>query len=274
MPEKTARDKAIEKIHSLRKLVEHPNTGDGERAAAQAAIERLQAKHDIKPAQERKEPPRSTGPRNPNFRPGQQRGQYRHTDWFQQQHEEAEAKRRANYERNMANARRRAEERVREQRAAEDAKRRAEAQKRYQERMANRDRFGRPLTAEEQEWARRDPLGFAAAQDKRSHQEKVRDMNEAWGRTNDAMRDFIRTQQGPRKAQEHPKAKPPPLKRCERPETFFDAGGNPRKRNEHQIQCDRCSVMLKPGEGMVFRVGDRWFGRCCEAKPGPRRKRW
>lgn len=260
MPEKSARDKAIEKIYSLRKLAEHPNTGDGERAAALEAIKRLQAKHDIKPAQERKEQP--TGPRNPNFRQNDQAARD-HADRFRRtwQH--------------MASARRRTEEQLRE-----EARKRQEAQARYRERMADKDDMGRPLTEAEREWARRDPLGFAATRDQRTRAERNADLGAAWGQQGQYVRDrepYVRTQQGPRRPQEHPKAKPtppPPLKRCEKPESFFDSGGNPRKRNDHPIQCDRCSVILKPGEGMVFKVGDRWFGRCCEARPGPRRKRF
>lgn len=60
---------------------------------------------------------------------------------------------------------------------------------------------------------------------------------------------------------------------CQNPETFYDQGGQPRTRNMHRAQCDRCKSWLSPGEGTIFKVGPQWVARCCERVPGPRRKR-
>ncbi len=272
MPEQTARDKAISKIYSLRTLAEHPNTPVHEAEAARAAIKRLRDKHGI-PEQATKAKP--TGPRNPNFRPNDP-GPYaqRAASDFQRWAEEQMWRKaqREQAERDY-HERRRREERARyEAEAKQRAEARKAAQERYRQRMADKDANGVPLTEAEKEWARRDPLGFAASRDPRTQAQKQADMNAAWGQPRDVY-DYIRTQQGPRKAQQTPKSKPN-LKRCEKPEPFFDSGGNPRKRNERPIQCDRCSCTLQPGEGMVFEVAGRWYGRCAETKPGPRRKRW
>lgn len=264
MTERSPRDRAIERIYSLRKLAEHPNTGDGERAAALAAIERLQAKYDISPPRPKADPPPRQQSTRTQYRPP--RGNpYREkpydTDYdFLRDMREAAA-RKAARDRDAA-------ERAKAYEA--ERRRRAEAQARYEQRVRYQDHLGRErLTEEEREWARRDPLGFAASRDKRSHHEKVRDMNEAWGRSakaaNEAADAFSRMGQRAKEAKQT---------KCPKPESFFDAGGNPRKRNVRPVQCDRCSTMLAPGEGMVYEVAGRWFGRCCEQKPGPRRKRF
>jgi hypothetical protein len=122
-------------------------------------------------------------------------------------------------------------------RRAEERERREAAQRRYEEWRKDRDDYGR----------QKDPFEEALRRDGRTHEEKVRDMNQSWGQAHAV--------------------------RCAKPETFFDSGGEPRKRNTYRIKCDRCGVTLEPGEGTVFQVGGTWYGRCCERVPGPRSKK-
>ncbi len=182
----------------------------------------------------------------------------------------------------QANAKEEAARRMYEaqRRAEAERKARQEAQRRYEQRMQDRDAYGRPLTDAEKEEAKLDPLGFAAKRDKRTAQEKHADMNHAWGQQERAAREaadaFKNTAEQARKMAEdlrrQAKPKPPPEPRCPKPETFYDQGGEPRKRNQHVINCDRCDRRLQPGEGTVFQVAGKWIGRCCETVPGPRKR--
>lgn len=115
--------------------------------------------------------------------------------------------------------------------------------------------WGWPLSDAEREQARRDPLGFAASRDKRTHAEKQRDMNSSWGQP--------RPQ--PQQPRQRPRAKP---WKCAEPKTFFDPGGEPRARNAHRIKCQKCGITLEPGEGCVTVIG----AYCCEMVPGPRKR--
>lgn len=116
--------------------------------------------------------------------------------------------------------------------------------------------WGAPLTDAEREQARRDPLGFAASRDKRTHAQKQQDMNSSWGQPHQ-----------PR--QQRPKTRPhtPPW-RCATPYTFFDPGGEPRQRNAHRCKCQKCGITMEAGEGCVTVIG----AYCCEMVPGPRTK--
>jgi hypothetical protein len=90
-------------------------------------------------------------------------------------------------------------------------------------------------------------------------------------RKHDEMRRFWEAKQRAERERKQAAAQEP---RCSKPETFFDSGGIPRKRNQHVIQCERCGRRLQPGEGSVIKVGNSWHGWCTETKPGPRKKRW
>jgi hypothetical protein len=236
MADNSAREKAIDKIYSLRQLAEHPNTPPHEAEAARLAIKRLQAKHDIK------EPARVKEPRNPNWRPPTNP----HSDMDEQ------ARRAAASMRDFVEAMRRAERRKAQ--ATQDAERtrreREAAQARFRERHANHDQYGRPKS--------NDPFDEALRRDGRTQAQKQADLNNAWGK----------------QAEQRRRERQAGFKRCERPESFFDAGGEPRKRNAKPMQCDKCSWTLGVGEGMVWEIGGRQFARCCEARPGPRAKRW
>lgn len=138
----------------------------------------------------------------------------------------------------------RAEKARRQREAADQARRDAEIRA-----------WGAPLTDEERAEARRDPFSFAQKRDGRTHAEKQRDMNGSWGK---GQRGQPGESGGPW---------------CATPETFYDRGGQPRKRNQHKIDCDRCGRTLAPREGCVFQVNGKWIGRCCETRPGPRNRR-
>ncbi len=188
MSDKSARDKAIDKIYSLRKLAEHPNTA-----------------------------PKAT-PTNDRW----------------------------------TGADREAQRRKAREDAARIRERRAQMQREWEAKMRDKDAYGRPLSEEERREAQRDPFSWAQRQDGRSYQQRAEDMKRAWGQQN----------------------RPPQEPRCDKPETYFDSGGRPRPRNQHVINCDRCGRRLNPGEGTLFKVMDRWVGRCCEMTPGPRKRRF
>lgn len=215
MSDKSAREKAIDKIYSLTKLAEHPNTPAHEADAARNRIKALQDKYGI--TEPSRPGPKAT-PKNDRW----------------------------------TGADREAQRRKAQEDAARIRERRAQAQRDWEAKMRNRDQYGRPLTEEERREAQRDPFSWAQRQDGRSHQQRAEDMKRAWGQQN-------RTPQEPR---------------CEKPETYFDAGGRPRPRNQHVINCDRCNRRLNPGEGTLFKVGSNWVGRCCEMTPGPRKRRF
>lgn len=147
-------------------------------------------------------------------------------------------------------------------RAAEDLKReedlrrkRTQAQKRWEERQRNNDPMGQPMTAEERAKAQKDPFGWANAQDGRTHAQRQEDMNRSWGHGHD------------------PKPKPKPEPKCDKPQTFYDHGGERRKRNLYVMSCEKCNGRLAPGEGAIMNVAGVWKAWCCETKPGPRRKK-
>lgn len=258
-------DKALRTIAALKKVVEHPNTGDGERAAAQGRIDALKTKWNIAdtpPPRAKPSPPRD---RTNGFN-STAGGGFSVDDmeeWlrnFQRgPREETEAQRQA---RRIQNEKREYE---RWQRANEAMLRRQEAQKAWEERNRARDANGIPLTDEEREEARRDPLGWAARRDGRTDAEKNRDMQEQYGHTyGEPRRDapFMRESRGKSGTN-----------KCSKPLPYFTSGGEPRKRNEYPTYCNVCGVNLKPGEGAIFMVGKNWVGQCCEMVPGPRKKK-
>lgn len=241
-----AREKAIDKIYSLRKLAEHPNTPVHEAEAARAAIKRLRDKHDIP---ERAKATTSTGPRNPNWRPPTNPfDEYiRNTKYTEQAMRDfAERLRREAEEHARAEQAQRAAQNARD--ADRTRREREEAQRRYQARHVNHDQYGRP----------KDPFDEALRRDGRTQAQKQADLNNAWGK----------------QAEQRRRERQAGFRRCERPESFFDPGGEPRPRNTKPMQCDKCSWTLGVGEGMVWSIGGREFARCCETKPGPRAKRW
>lgn len=219
----TPREKALNTILSLRTLAEHPNTPPHEAEAARGRIKVLKAKHNITSGEEPKAKPRKPQPPS-------------NDEWIKWMADVADMQRR--------NAQAKAAR-------AEQAEKRRKAQEDWERKHANSDPMGRPRTKAEEDEAKRDPLGFAAKQDRRTQDQKQADINKSWGSAN----------------------RPNHATRCPNPETYFDRGGNKRPRNQHVINCDRCDARLNPGEGTIFQVAGRWVGRCCETKPGPRAKR-
>ena len=279
------RSKALRTILSLQTLADHPNTPPHEAEAARGRIKALREKHGIEDTPP-KPPPRSN-PRPPQDRTGgfNSTSRQRHASWeggwFSADETEAERQARKirdqereyqawkamndamvrEEQRKKANAeadrkyqaqrdRERAEARERER------KRREEAQRKWQERHRHTDSMGRPMTPEDLEEARRDPLGWAAKQDKRSASEKNDDMQyqytHGWERKDPPKRS------GPK---------------CSKPETFYDPGGEPRKRNDYPMDCYKCGSQLLKGQGALFKVGTQWHAVCCETVPGPRKKK-
>lgn len=117
-----------------------------------------------------------------------------------------------------------------------EAMRKAEAAAAYRKKMEDRDDMGRP----------RDIFDEALKKDKRT----VKDRNSA-------IKDsFYRNGF------------------CNPKESFYDRGGEPRKRNEYITMCEKCGGTLQPGDGAVMMVGGQWKSWCCERTPGPRRKRF
>lgn len=218
MSEKSARDKALGKIASLKRLAEHPNTPPAESEAARGRIKALQDKHGISATQ--------TKPKEPLTGLG---------DVFQREYE---ASRRA------GEAARKAEQ---DRQAA-----RAKAQEAYRQRMAGRDHYGRPIPNID------DLMDEAVKNDGRTAQDRNRDINDSWG---------SRDRYGPMPSRPSPS-------RCKKPESFFDSGGNPRKRNQYVMECSQCGCRLQPGEGSIAQVAGKWVAWCCESRPGPRKKRF
>lgn len=282
------RSKALRTILSLQTLADHPNTPPHEAEAARGRIKALREKHGI--TEPVKAPPKAP-PRQDQHRyqrPNPNRYGF-HTEYgsntnsggpFYSQHE-TEAERTARKIRDQERAyrewqamndalikeqkRQRANEeaakayqakrdRERAARHAEERKRREEAQRKWQERHRHSDAMGRPMSPEDLEEARRDPLGWAAKQDARSASEKNADMQyqytHGWesGRT-------------------------PPKRKCAKPESFFDPGGEPRKRNNSPMTCAKCEQLLTVGAGAIFKAGNEWQAVCCETVPGPRKKK-
>lgn len=253
------REKGLRQIASLRRLIEHPSTGDGERAAAQNRLETLCAKWDQPVKRTTTQPPPRTPPRQNTsnvYRPWQDRtGGYNSTSddsWSKMEEEFRRAGAAAKEAADKARAEREAEavrtrNAARAKAAEEQRQRRAEAQRQWEAKMAGRDAMGRPITEADREEARRDPLGWAMKQDGRT-----------MGERNDDMQKTRRGQ---------------PLPKCRKPETFFDPGGEPRKRNDFPMDCVKCGSHLLKSEGAIFKVGGKWFARCCEKVPGPRKKK-
>lgn len=170
------RERALALLVSLRKLAEHPNTPPHEAEAARGRIAALRKKHQItepppKPGTG-STPPWWTTTNNPYT-------------WNATNTSNSDAERRAR-------ARRMAEDDVRRQRerkeaaakaATEEARRvgREKAQREYEARMRDKDANGQPLSDAEKREAQRDPLGWAARQDKRTHAQKQEDLNRSHG---------------------------------------------------------------------------------------------
>jgi hypothetical protein len=269
MTDQAKRSKALRTIHSLQALVDHPNTGDGERQAALGRIKVLKEKWGI--GSDTPKPP----PRNPTPPP---RGQnpywdFRRTDpwhfvWEDENPDMSEAEKTAHkikrQEREYAEWVRMNAENLKRQEAQKKAnakreeeaeekrkaarKAREEAQERWKRKMASKNADGQPLTEEEMEEARRDPLGWATKQDGRTQAEKNADMQSQYTHT-------YRT------------------RKCEKPETFYDQGGMPRKRNDFPMNCFKCGHHLSKGDGALFKLGGTWEAVCCEKVPGPRKKK-
>lgn len=218
----TPRDKALNTILSLRRLAEHANTPPHEAEAARGRIKALQIKHGITTASEQA---KAKPKHDPNV-----------DEWIKWAQDVAAQTARADHAARVKAAR------------DGEAIRKRKAQEEWERKHANSDAMGRPRTEAEQKEAQRDPLSWAAKQDKRTHNQKQADLNAAMGK------------QGTQ-----PK--------CAKPETFFDQGGIARKRNTFIMTCDRCDTRLYPGDGTIMNLGGKWFGRCCESKPGPRAKK-
>lgn len=258
-------------------MVDHPNTGDGERQAALGRIKVLKEKWGIEEKKAAPKPP----PRDP-YGPPFRRREGRNTDPFnfRQYYQdwnipyddgddpESVARRIKRQEReyadwvkmNDANLKRQAAQKkadeeakakrdaANEERWAKERKAREEAQARWQRKMASKNADGMPLTEEEMEEARRDPLGWATKQDGRTAAQKNADAQSQYTHT-------YRT------------------RKCEKPETFYDQGGIPRKRNDFPMDCFKCGHTLLKGDGALFKLGSKWEGVCCEKVPGPRKKK-
>lgn len=281
------RSKALRTILSLQTLADHPNTPPHEAEAARGRIKALREKHGIAETPP-KPPPRSNPPRDRtggfNSTSRQRQAEYNFNFWFtgdnpfnpNETEAEKQARKIKQQEREYAAWKVMNDEMLRKQRQTEadrkvqaerdeknrqarerDAKRREEAQKRWQERQANNDAMGRPLTDEDREEARRDPLAWAAKQDKRSAAEKNADMQYQYSH-------------GWERGQEPPKRRGP---KCAKPESFFDAGGIPRKRNDYPMECAKCGNQLLKGQGALFQTSSKWQAVCCEPVPGPRKKK-
>ena len=273
MTDQAKRSKALRTIHSLQALVDHPNTGDGEREAALGRIRVLKEKWGIK--DEKPKPP----PRDPYSPPRSNHDYWKftrqdpwHFVWDDENSGMSEAERTAHkikrqqeeYDRwkklndeqnrkNAARAKKDAEDKAKrkaenEKRWEQERKAREEAQARWQRKMASKNADGMPLTEEEMEEARRDPLGWATKQDGRTAAQKNADAQSQYTHT-------YKTRQ------------------CERPETFYDAGGEKRKRNDYPMDCFKCGHHLSKGDGALFKLAGQWVAVCCERVPGPRKKK-
>ena len=264
MTDDAKRSKALRTIQSLKKVVEHPNTGDGERAAAQGRIDALKAKWNIAdPPPPRAKPNTSrdrTGGFNSTAGGGFSADDF--DEWvrnFQRRpRKETEAEKQA---------RRTQNEYERWKKANDNMLRRQAAQKAWEERNRARDANGVPLTDEEREEARKDPLGWAARRDGRSDAQKNQDLQDQYTH---AYERFTNTGEWPKKEESSRSDVP---NKCSKPLPYFTSGGEPRKRNEYPTYCNVCGVNLKPGEGAIFMVGKNWVGQCCETGPGPRKKK-
>lgn len=218
---RVTRDAALLKVLALRNLYEHPNTNEHEAASARAMAAKLRKKFDI-PESEQPKPKQSPYTTvNP-------------TAWDDLVRRTREA---------AANSR------AREAAEAETMRaRRAKAQQDWFDRMRYRDAMGQHLSGEDLREAQRDPLGWAAKQDKRTAQEKQRDMQDSFGQ---------------------PHAQPHKRRACTPKLPFYDIGGEPRRRNTEFASCVECGRALIRGEGAEYAHGYA----CCDTVPGPRSKK-
>lgn len=222
-----SRERALNQIVTLKVLANDPRAPEAERQAAKDTMSRLRKKYNI-PETTKLPPPRASRPST------SEPGSYR---WFEDMVR--------NWDNNPETQRKKREKAARDAANSEAQRiKRERAQRDWEARMADKDDQGVPLTAEEAEWARRDPLGFAAARDKRSHQQKQNDMQDAFGQ---------------------PHQRP----RCNPKMPFFDLGGEPRTRNSASATCEKCNHWLARGEGALYLRGYA----CCDTVPGPRAKK-
>lgn len=120
-----------------------------------------------------------------------------------------------------------------------DAMRKAQAAEAWRKRMADKDDLGRPKKGDIFDEAIR------RSGDNRTTGERNKDMQ-------DRLRHGY----------------------CNPKESFYDQGGEPRKRNDHVAMCEKCHGTLRPGEGAVLMVGGNWKVWCCDMTPKPRKKRF
>lgn len=122
--------------------------------------------------------------------------------------------------------------------AKSEAERKKKAQADWERKHANSDDLGRP---------RGDIFDEALRDDPRTTAERNRDMNDSWG-------------------QKQPHHRP---SQCDPKLSFFDLGGEPRKRNMEGATCVMCGTWLGIGDGALIGVN---FA-CCDKIPGPRKKK-
>jgi hypothetical protein len=266
MTDEAKRSKALRTIHSLQALIDHPNTGDGERQAALGRIRVLKEKWGI--GSDTPKPPPPHDPYGPP-RSNHQYWDFRRQDpwhfvWEDENPDMSEAEKTAHkikrqereyaawVKMNAENLKKQEAEKKKEEEAEErrkaTRKARVDAQERWKRKMASKNADGVPLTEEEMEEARRDPLGWASKQDARTQAQKNADMQSQYTHT-------YKT------------------RKCEKPESFYDQGGMPRKRNDYPMDCFKCGTTLLKGDGALFKLGSKWEGVCCEKVPGPRKKK-
>lgn len=248
---------------SLQKLIDHPSTGDGEKAAAQNRLDNLRKKWNVKPSAPKPPPRDRTGGYNSTSGGFRMKADQDMWDFIQENfvrngektRTEADAEK-IERQRRQYEAWKKANDAMVKKMAADsarEAKQRAEreaAQKRWEERNRTRDAKGRPMTAAEREEAMRDPLGWAAKQDGRTDAQKNADMQFQYS---------------------HGWYKPgQPVDKCESPLSFYDQGGEPRKRNSEPTVCAECGVSLGAYEAAA---NDHGQFQCAEMVPGPRKKK-
>lgn len=244
------RNKALRTIRSLQALVDHPNTGDGERQAAMGRIKALKEKWKITDPPPRRTPP----PRGRSFTDDEM-WEYLRKNFAKERQRpsdtdetaariQRERERYENWKRmNDAMNKKMAEEKAREVR---ERQRREEAQRRWEQRNKARDARGVPLTDDERREAMADPLGWAAKRDGRTAEQKNADLQYQY--THQWQRDV----------------------RCTEPLTFYDSGGEMRPRNSEPTVCAACGSKLGSTEGAA---NDQGQFQCAEMTPGPRKKK-
>lgn len=144
-----------------------------------------------------------------------------------------------------------------------DQARRDEAARKYRAKMADKDAYGQPKPKFDP-WA-----------DPRTPQERQRDIDNSWGGGRNARKaedEAAFKYAEERRAREQPYVPPQP-ERCTVKESFYDRGGEPRKRNTFPIVCEKCGAKVGTGEATIVVVGGHTKAWCCETKPGPRKKK-